>query len=102
MRRDNNNDDDRPLDYDVRAERGSSVMINVDRGTASALAQRIMSMLWWSSFWSAAAMIGLIVTLVFVYITINTVNVLQYDLFDLRAKTGHAHENTAPPQEDQP
>lgn len=90
-------DDDPPRDC-VRAERGSSVLINVDRGTAQALVNRVMSALWWSSFFSAAAVIGLIVTLVFVYITINTVNVLQYDLFDLRAKTGNAHENTPPPE----
>lgn len=94
----NGYDDRPPVDY-VRAERGSSVILNVDKGAANAIVNRVLSALWWSSFWSAAALIGLVGAMVFMYITINTVNVLQYDLFDLRAKTGHAHENTPAPQQ---
>lgn len=94
----NGYDDERPLDY-IRAERGSSVVLNVDRGTARAIVDRVLAALWWSSFFSAAAFIGLIAACFFIYATINHVAVLQYDLFDLRAKSGLAHENTPPPEE---
>jgi hypothetical protein len=91
--------DERPLDY-VRAERGSSVVLNIDRGAARAVVDRVLSALWWSSFFSAAAFIGLLATCFFIYKNIGYTAVLEYDLMDLRSKMGLAHENTpAPPAE---
>lgn len=95
----NGYDSEMPLDY-VRAERGSSVMINVDRGTARAVVDRVITALWLSSFFSAAAFIGLLACCFFIYKNIGYTAVLEYDLMDLRAKMGQAHENTpAPPQQ---
>jgi hypothetical protein len=93
--------DGRPIDY-VRAERGSSVILNVDRGTAEKVVDRVLGALWWSSFFSAAAFIGLLACCFFIYKNIGYTAVLEYDLMDLRAKTGNAHENTPEPEEQQP
>lgn len=94
----NGYDDERPLDY-IRAERGSSVVLNVDRGTARAVVDRVLAALWWSSFFSAAAFIGLLACCFFIYKNIGYTAVLEYDLMDLRAKMGQSHENTPPPQQ---
>jgi hypothetical protein len=93
----NGYDDDRPQDY-VRAERGSSVVLNIDRGAARAVVDRVMSALWWSAFFSAAAFIGLLATCFFIYKNIGYTAVLEYDLMDLRSKMGQAHENTPAPE----
>lgn len=90
--------DDHPVDY-VRAEHGSSVMINVDRGTARAMVDRVLGALWWSSFFSAAAFIGLLACCFFIYKNIGYTAVLEYDLMDMRAKMGLAHENTPEPRQ---
>ena len=90
--------DDGPLDY-VRAERGSSVVLNIDRGAAKAVVDRVLAALWWSSFFSAAAFIGLLACCFFIYKNIGYTAVLEYDLMDLRAKMGLAHENTPAPQQ---
>jgi hypothetical protein len=77
----------------------------MDSGAAKAVVDRVLSALWWSSFFSAAAVVGLIATCFFIYKNIGYTAVLEYDLMDLRAKMGLAHENTpAPPQptEEQP
>jgi hypothetical protein len=85
---------DEAVSVDAKAAPGGAVIVQIDGKLGAELVGKVLGQLWWSSFWSAAALIGLAGTLVFLYITINTVNVLQYDLFDLRAKTGQAHENT--------
>lgn len=94
----NGYDDYPPADY-VRAERGSSVVLNVDRGAAKAVVDRVLAALWWSSFFSAAAFIGLLACCFFIYKNIGYTAVLEYDLMDLRAKMGLAHENTPAPQQ---
>lgn len=86
-----------PVDY-VRAERGSSVIFNVDRGAAKAVVDKVLGALWWSSFFSAAAFIGLLACCFFIYKNIGYTAVLEYDLMDLRAKMGLAHENTPEPE----
>lgn len=98
----NGYDDDRPRDYAVRAEHGSSVIFNVDPGTAKALVDRVLSALWWSAFFSATATVGLVAACFFIYKNIGYTAVLEYDLMDLRAKMGQAHENTPPPQPQEP
>lgn len=90
---------DDAVNVEAKAAPGGAVIVQVDGKIGAEIVGKILSQLWWSSFWSAAAVIGLIGAMVFMYITINTVNVLQYDLFDLRAKTGNAHENTSAPTE---
>lgn len=92
----NGHDEEWPRDY-VRAEHGSSVVLNVDRGAAKAVVDRVLSALWWSSFFSAAAVIGLLATCFFIYKNIGYTAVLEYDLMDLRSKMGLAHENTPQP-----
>jgi hypothetical protein len=92
----NGHDEEWPRDY-VRAERGSSVVLNVDRGAAKVVVDRVLSALWWSSFFSAAAFIGLLATCFFIYKNIGYTAVLEYDLMDLRSKMGQAHENTPAP-----
>lgn len=97
MSQGNGYDDHPPYDY-VRAERGSSVVLNVERGAAKAVVDRVLSALWWSSFFSAAAFIGLVACCFFIYKNIGYTAVLEYDLMDLRAKMGQAHENTPQPE----
>jgi hypothetical protein len=66
------------------------ILVQIDKGTG----RQFLLALWFSAAISGAAVIGLIACCFFVYATINHVAVLQYDLFDLRAKVGEAHENT--------
>lgn len=70
------------------------VLVQIDRSVG----KQFISALWLSSVIAGAALVGLIATCFFIYATIGHVAVLQYDLFDLRAKTGFAHENTPPPE----
>jgi hypothetical protein len=51
-------------------------------------------LLWVNCVITALAIVGLFVAYDAYRHLRNHVNVLQYDLADLRAKTGHAHENT--------
>lgn len=70
------------------------ILVQIDKGVG----KQFIAALWLSSFVAGAALIGLIATCFFIYATIGHVAVLQYDLFDLRAKTGFAHENTPSPE----
>jgi hypothetical protein len=69
------------------------ILLQIDKGVG----KQFISAMWWSAAISGAAVIGLIATCFFIYATIGHVAVLQYDLFDLRAKMGLAHENTPEP-----
>ena len=53
-----------------------------------------MFLLMVASFFMALSTLGMFVAYDAYRHLRNHVNVLQYDLADLRAKTGHAHENT--------
>lgn len=82
-----------PFDY-VRADRGSSVILHVDKS----LGRQFLLITWISAVVTAGALIGLFVAWDGYRHMRQHVNVLQYDLVDLRAKTGHAHENTDAPE----
>ena len=68
--------------------------MHIDKG----IGRQFITALWLTAAIAGAALVGLIATCFFIYATIGHVAVLQYDLFDLRAKTGNAHENTPPPE----
>ena len=72
---------------------GSSLVLQIDKG----LGKQFLLIIWLSSFLSAAATVGLFVAWDAYRHMRQHVNVLQYDLIDLRAKTGHSHENTEDP-----
>lgn len=73
---------------------GSSLVLQIDKGVG----KQLIAALWLSAAVAGAAAVGLIATCFFIYATIGHVAVLQYDLFDLRAKTGFSHENTPSPE----
>lgn len=76
---------------------GASI-IQVELGASKPL----IVLLWLSAFVSAAAVVGLIGAILFIRGNIGYTAVLEYDLMDLRAKMGQAHENTpAPPITDE-
>ena len=79
---------DSPHAINARAE-GASI-IQVDLGVTKA----VMAILWISALISGMAMAGLVATCFFIYKNIGYTAVLEYDLMDLRAKVGQAHENT--------
>jgi len=60
----------------------------------------LMVALWISTLISGIAIAGLIATAMFIRANIGYTAVLEYDLMDLRAKTGYAHENTVEPEQD--
>ena len=72
---------------------GSSMVLQIDKGVG----KQFLLIIWLSSFISAAAFVALIATCFFIYKNIGYVAVLEYDLMDLRAKVGQAHENTPAP-----
>lgn len=75
---------------------GASI-VQVELGASKAL----IVLLWLSAFFSAAAAIGLIAAIMFIRGNIGYTAVLEYDLMDLRAKMGLAHENTPAPPADE-
>lgn len=83
--------------HTINARAAGASVIQVDLGMTKAA----MAVLWISSLISGMALAGLIATCFFIYKNIGYTAVLQYDLFDLRAKVGEAHENT-PVIEDEP
>ncbi len=90
----NGHDERPPTDY-VRADRGSSVLLQIDKGVG----RQFLLIIWISAIVTAAALVGLVIAWDGYRHMRQHVNVLQYDLMDLRSKTGHAHENVDPPQE---
>lgn len=77
----------------IRSADHAPILVNLDKGVG----KQIIAALWISAVVSGAALVGLVATCFFIYATIGHVAVLQYDLFDLRAKVGQAHENTPAP-----
>ena len=69
------------------------ILVQIDKG----LGRQFLLIIWLSSFFSAVAFVGLIACCFFIYKNIGYTAVLEYDLMDLRAKTGLAHENTPAP-----
>ena len=73
--------DDGPLDY-VRADRGSSVLLQIDKGTG----RHFLLILWLSCFISAVAVVALMVLWSAYRDTRAHVNTLQYDLAQVKAQ----------------
>ena len=87
---------DSPHAINVRSGSNAPLLVQIDKGVG----KQFLAAFWWSAAISGAAVIGLIACCFFIYATIGHVAVLQYDLMDLRAKTGYAHENTPEPSEE--
>lgn len=77
-----------PTDY-VRADRGSSVIVSVDKSVG----KQFLIIVWISAVVTALSIVGMWVVYDAFRVTRQHVKVLEYDLMDLRSKTGHAHEN---------
>ena len=69
---------------------GSSLVLQIDKSVG----KQFLLILWISATVTALAVLGLFVAFDAYRHTRQHVNVLEYDLMDLRSKTGHAHENT--------
>lgn len=78
----------------IQAAPNAPMLVQIDRS----IGKQFIAALWLNAMICGAAVIGLIATCFFIYATIGHVAVLQYDLFDLRAKTGNSHENTPAPE----
>lgn len=74
----------------ARTAPGSSLVLQVDKG----LGKQFLIVLWLSSFLAAVSVVSVVVLFDSFRVTRQHVKVLEYDLMDLRTKTGHAHENT--------
>lgn len=85
---------DSPDSIHATAAPNSSIVLQIDKS----LGKQFMLILWITSFVSALATLGLFLAWQGMRYNIAHTNVLQYDLMDLRAKTGHAHENTPEPE----
>lgn len=88
-------DADQALSHSIRSEAKGASVIQVDLG----LGKNAVLLLWISSLISGIALAGLIAAMFFIRANIGYTAVLEYDLMDLRAKTGFAHENTPEPEE---
>jgi hypothetical protein len=78
---------DSPHSIDARAAGASIIQVET-------LGRHGIFLLWVATFFMALSTLGMFVAYDAYRHLRNHVNVLQYDLADLRAKTGHAHENT--------
>jgi hypothetical protein len=76
---------------------GGSLILTVDKG----LGKQFFIVLWLSAFIASVSIVGVIVGGLVLFdsfrVTRQHVKVLEYDLMDLRQKTGHAHENEEVP-----
>lgn len=70
------------------------ILVQIDKG----LGRQFFIVLWLSAFISAVALSAVIIGGMVLFdafrVTRQHVKILEYDLQDLRAKTGNAHENT--------
>lgn len=74
----------------ARTAPNSSLVLQIDKGVG----RQFLLIIWLSAVITAVSVVGLFVAYDAYRHMRNHVNVLQYDLMDLRSKTGHAHENT--------
>jgi hypothetical protein len=74
----------------VKGAPHSSLVLQIDKGVG----KQFLLIIWLSAVVTALAVAGLFVAWDGYRHMRQHVNVLQYDLMDLRSKTGHAHENT--------
>lgn len=68
----------------------SSLVLQIDKGVG----RQFLLIIWFSAVVTAVSVVGLFVAYDAYRHLRNHVNVLQYDLMDLRSKTGNSHENT--------
>lgn len=69
---------------------GSSLVLQIDKG----LGKQFLIVLWLSAFLAAVSTVAVVVLFDSFRVTRQHVKILEYDLMDLRSKTGNAHENT--------
>jgi hypothetical protein len=81
---------------DAKVSSGSSLILQIDKG----IGKQFFIVLWLSAlisaFCLAAVIIGGFVLFDSFRVTRQHVKILEYDLMDIRAKTGNAHENVDP------
>ena len=81
----------------INARSGGAQFIQVEHG----ISKHLLVAFWISALVSGLAVAALIACAFFIRANIGYTAVLEYDLMDLRAKTGYAHENTPEPEEQQ-
>lgn len=74
----------------ARTAPGSSLVLQIDKG----LGKQFLIVLWLSAFLAAVSIVSVYVLFDAFRVTRQHVKILEYDLMDLRTKTGNAHENT--------
>jgi len=73
----------------VQSAPGSSIQLTIDK----AVGKQFLVIIWVSAFVAALAVCVMLVLWDAHRITRQHVKILEYDLMDLRSKTGNAHEN---------
>lgn len=68
----------------------SSLVLQIDKGVG----RQFFIVLWLSAFLAAVSVVSVVVLFDSFRVTRQHVKILEYDLMDLRTKTGNAHENT--------
>lgn len=86
----NNNTEHRDEGIHATAHAPQQIVVNLDKN----IGKHFLLIVWGSALVSAIAIIALFVLWDAHRITRQHVKILEYDLMDLRSKTGHAHENT--------
>jgi hypothetical protein len=74
----------------VRGAPNSSIQLTIDKG----IGRQFLIIIWVSAFVAALAVLVMLVLWDAHRVTRQHVKILEYDLMDLRTKTGNAHENT--------
>lgn len=76
--------------FHAQAHAPQQILLQVDKG----LGKHFLIVLWMSAILAAASIIAAFVLFDSFRVTRQHVKILEYDLMDLRTKTGNAHENT--------
>lgn len=76
--------------FHAQAHAPQQILLQIDKG----LGKHFLIVLWLSAFLAAVSLVGTVVLFDAFRVTRQHVKILEYDLMDLRTKTGNAHENT--------
>jgi len=74
----------------ARATTGSSIVLQIDKSVG----KQFLVIIWISAVVTALSVAAMFIAYDAFRVTRQHVKILEYDLMDLRSKTGHAHENT--------
>ncbi len=76
--------------FHAMAHAPQQIQLNLDKGVG----KQFLIIIWLSAFLAAVSIISTAVLFDSFRVTRQHVKILEYDLMDLRTKTGNAHENT--------